>query len=229
MTSLRLSLTIVGLAALPSCALRPSHVHPEQPVVMVKSVRLPARDWIPWYTRVAEHLWVDFFYADTWHRIEWGDVDHIRMHPMSAAHAFADERWGQQAQVHACFHGVRGARIAQQLAEVGRDYPCAASYRAWPGPNSNSFVVWLAHRVDMPFVPPTTAIGKDFTTWLHAGVTASGLGVELETLPLGVELGLREGVELHLLGMTAGVGLWPPSLKLPLLPAIPGGWFAPGG
>ena len=33
-------------------------------------------------------------------------------------------------------------------------------------------------------------------------------------------MGLREGLELHLLGLTLGVGLWPPALKLPLLPRL---------
>ena len=32
-----------------------------------------------------------------------------------------------------------------------------------------------------------------------------------------------EGVELHLLCMTIGVGIWPPQLKLPLLPGLPWG------
>jgi hypothetical protein len=36
---------------------------------------------------------------------------------------------------------------------------------------------------------------------------------------------LVEGIELHLLGLTVGVGLWPPVLKLPFLADIPGGWF----
>ena len=61
--------------------------------------------------------------------------------------------------------------------------------------------------------------------WVRAGVTTSRLGLELESPYLGVQVGLQEGVELHLIGLTAGVGLWPPSLKLPFLPAIPWEWF----
>ena len=38
---------------------------------------------------------------------------------------------------------------------------------------------------------------------------------------LGAQVGLAEGVELHLLGLTLGVDLWPPQVKLPFLPAIP--------
>jgi hypothetical protein len=45
--------------------------------------------------------------------------------------------------------------------------------------------------------------------------------VRLDTLPLGFALGLREGVELHLLQLTFGISLWPPRLELPFLPEIP--------
>ena len=47
---------------------------------------------------------------------------------------------------------------------------------------------------------------------------------------LGLGLGLREGVELHLLGLTAGVSLWPPALKLPLVPrmGVHQGWVNGG-
>ena len=38
---------------------------------------------------------------------------------------------------------------------------------------------------------------------------------------VGAQVGLAEGVELHLLGLTLGVDLWPPQVKLPFLPAIP--------
>ena len=233
--SLRRSATVLNMgrawilvaALLAGCATPPSSLRVEKPVVMIKSVRLPLRHWLPWYSRFAEHLWVDFYHADSWRRAEWDNIHHIRLQLMSETQVFHDERWERPAQVHQCFYGEEGARIAQEIVTRCKDYPLVKDYRAWPGPNSNSFLVWLAHEVDMRFVPPPNALGKDFTTWLHAGVTPSGTGLELETLPLGLEVGLREGIELHCLGLTAGIGLWPPALKLPFLPAIPGGWFAP--
>lgn len=78
----------------------------------------------------------------------------------------------------------------------------------------------LANRQD-----PPSAVGKDFTPWVHAGITSSRSGIELETMLLGVQLGLREGIEVHVLGLTIGIGIWPPTIKLPLLPAIPRDWF----
>ena len=227
MTSARASLLfLLALILAAACASRPSEVR-DEPIVMIKSVRLPERTWLPWYTRFAEHLWVDFFYAGIWHRVEWNDIDHILLQEISVQRAFADERWERAVAVHEVYRGAEGEEIAARILGIAKEYPCAAHYRAWPGPNSNTFIAWLARRVGMRTVLPPTAVGKDFTTWLHAGVTVSGTGIELETLPLGAEIGLCEGVEVHLFGLTAGVGLWPPAVKLPFLPAIPGGWLAP--
>ncbi|MFK7742209.1 MAG: DUF3750 domain-containing protein [Planctomycetota bacterium] len=194
---------------------------------MLKSIRLPARSWIPWYSRFAEHTWIDFRHAGIWHRVEWNNVDYVVLEEIGTERAFANQRWQVDVAVHECLRGPTAAAAAARILSVATSYPCAQHYRAWPGPNSNSFIDWLAREVDLGLVLPPTSVGQDFTTWVHAGVTTSGTGLELETLPLGIELGLREGVELHILGLTLGVGLWPPSLKLPFLPEIPGGWFGP--
>lgn len=207
------------------CALRPSQVPDAEHLVMVKSVRLPDRHWLPWYTRWAEHVWVDWKCEGIWHRIEWDDIDYIRTYELDELAAFADERWERGVAVHRTFDGPKAQRIVAKILVTAKRYPCVQGYRAWPGPNSNSFIDWLARELDMPLVLPPNAIGKDFVTWVHAGVTTSDTGLEFESLPLGIEVGLREGVEVHVLGIAFGVGLWPPSLKLPFLPAIPGGWL----
>ncbi len=75
---------------------------------------------------------------------------------------------------------------------------------------------------------PTTAVGKDHASWARAGLTTSRTGIELETSFLGCELGLEEGVQVHFLGLSAGVGIWPPAIKLPFLPGIPFGLWRRG-
>src|SRR5690606_13703991 len=104
-------------------------------------------------------------------------------------------------------------------------YPYRHEYRLWPGPNSNTFVAHLARavpelRVDLP----PTAIGKDYLP--GGGVFArapsgSGVQVSLGGL-LGVTMALEEGVELNLLGLSVGLDLLPPALKLPGLGRL--GW-----
>lgn len=224
---LLLGMLFVAQSLLSGCAIRPSTAAADKPTIMVKSVRLPARSWLPWFTRFAEHTWIDFYHAGTWHRAEWNNVDHIIMFETSATAAFADVRWEREVAVHEQFSGEWTVPIMAKILEIATDYEYAKHYLPWPGPNSNTFVNWLTSEVGLPIVMPPTALGKDYTTWLHAGITASNTGIELETMLLGAEVGFREGVEAHVLGLTLGVGFWPPAIKLPFLPAIPGGWFGP--
>ena len=99
-----------------------------------------------------------------------------------------------------------------------RSYPYPDTYRTWPGPNSNTFVAHVARavpelRVDLP----PTAIGKDY---LPDGAVAarspSGTGVQLSLFGLlGLLVGLEEGIEVNVLGLTLGVDVMAPALKLP--------------
>jgi len=220
-------LAFVLLAA--GCATRPSTLPDDDDLVVVKSVRLPVRDWLPWYTRCAEHAWVDVKDTGGWHRVEWNQrLDHVLVEPMSGEVAARDLRWEEGVAVLACYRGERARDLATAILATAEAYPDATNYRAWPGPNSNTFVEWLAQETGLPLVLPPSAIGKDYAPWLRAGLTSSRTGFEVETLLLGAQIGLCEGAELHLFGLTLGVGLWPPVLKLPFLPAIPSGWFAPG-
>lgn len=196
-------------------------------MVIVKSARLPDRDWLPWFTRFAEHAWVDVKQGAAWQRVEWNSHLHaVRIEPIGAELAMLDERWQRGVAVHAVHHGADAARIGAAILQVAGSYPDVHDYRAWPGPNSNSFVVWLSRQVQgFSLQLPPNAVGKDWTPWVRVGGTTTRTGVAVDTALFGAQVGLAEGVELHVLGLTAGVGLWPPQLKLPFLPAFPAGWF----
>lgn len=117
-----------------------------------------------------------------------------------------------------------GAEARAAIAFIRRradEYEDSANYRAWPGPNSNSFVDRIGRDCpELAFELEHNAAGKDYA--LRAGPTTTGTGLELESPVLGIQLGLREGVEVHFLQLTWGVSLFPPALKLPLLPRL--GW-----
>jgi hypothetical protein len=97
-------------------------------------------------------------------------------------------------------------------------YPYKDSYRTWPGPNSNTFVAHVARavpelRVDLP----PTAIGKDFLpngSVLAAAPSGTGFQFSLFGL-LGLMGALEEGVELNVLGLSFGLDLNSPAVKLP--------------
>ncbi|HEY7364751.1 MAG TPA: DUF3750 domain-containing protein [Methylomirabilota bacterium] len=106
------------------------------------------------------------------------------------------------------------ARIEAAIAS----YPYRESYRTWPGPNSNTFVAYIGRAVpELRLELPPTAIGKDF---LPGGEllapTPSGLGVQVSLLGLaGILVGWEEGLEVNALGLTFGLDVKDPALKLP--------------
>lgn len=41
------------------------------------------------------------------------------------------------------WHGDEAGALAERIETAPRDYPWCSRYRAWPGPNSNTFVQWV--------------------------------------------------------------------------------------
>jgi hypothetical protein len=97
-------------------------------------------------------------------------------------------------------------------------YPYPDSYRTWPGPNSNTFIAHIGREVpELRLRLPATAVGKDYLPGgAPAGLTPSGTGVQLSLLGLaGVLVGWDDGIEVNVLGLTFGVDLLRPALKMP--------------
>ncbi len=116
---------------------------------------------------------------------------------------------------------LRGEGVDALIAKVEtavREYPYPSSYRTWPGPNSNTFTAYIARAVpELRLHLPPTAIGKDYLPGgAPAGPSPSGTGFQLSLLGLaGLLVGWEEGIELNLLGLTFGVDVKDPALKLP--------------
>lgn len=117
---------------------------------------------------------------------------------------------------------LRGGKSVDQLIDrlhqAAADYPYNKEYRVWPGPNSNTFTAFLARRVpELRLELPSTAIGKDYLPNGHwFDMTPSGTGGQLSLGGyVGLLAGIEEGVEINLLGLTAGIDLLPPAIKLP--------------
>ena len=99
-----------------------------------------------------------------------------------------------------------------------RRYPYADTYRTWPGPNSNTFVAHVAREVpELRLDLPANAVGKDYLPLTSAIASApSGTGVQLSVLGLaGVLVAAEEGIELNLLGLSLGIDIARPALRLP--------------
>ena len=221
-------------AALTLCgcrATRPSELPLDEPyIVAVKSADL--RTAGAWWKRFAHHTWVDYKDgAQGWKRMESLGELGIGVLDLPASDAGLD-RWIDGAPVRLLGHvtGERAQRAIEQLQTRSRKLAptYADGYRAWPGPNSNTFVAELAQgSSELAFVFDPNALGKDYGGWFDAGLTASKTGVRVDTLPLGFALALREGLELHLFQFTLGVSFDPPGIALPFTPQIPFGWLEP--
>jgi hypothetical protein len=110
--------------------------------------------------------------------------------------------------------------LITRLEAAVRAYPYPASYRTWPGPNSNTFTAYLGRAVpELRLDLPSTAIGKDFIPGGRpVAMTPSGTGVQLSLLGLvGVLAGAEEGLELNVLSLSFGVDVKRPALKLPVV------------
>ena len=115
--------------------------------------------------------------------------------------------------------GDGAASLIPRVEAAIAAYPYQASYRTWPGPNSNTFTAWVGRSVpELRLKLPPTAIGKDFLPGgALAGTTPSGTGVQLSLFGLGgLAVGWEEGIELNLLTLNFGVELKGPALKLPM-------------
>ncbi len=108
--------------------------------------------------------------------------------------------------------------LIYRIVEAAESYKNSHYYKVWPGPNSNTFIASLAREApELRLELPPNAIGKDYLpggSLIALTPSRTGVQVSLGGL-LGVLIGLEEGIELNLLGLSAGLDLWPPAVKLP--------------
>ena len=132
-----------------------------------------------------------------------------------------DRRWfGNEPELLAELRGADAARAIDEIVKAVETYPYSNQYVIWPGPNSNTFTAYVARRVPQLRVQlPATAIGKDFPVdgnIVDRAPSGSGVQVSLYGL-LGVLVAPREGFEINLLGLSFGLDLHRPALKLPFV------------
>ena len=116
---------------------------------------------------------------------------------------------------------IRGRGVDAVIAKIdaaARSYPYTDTYTVYPGPNSNTFIAWIARRVpELKLDLPPTAIGKD---WLGPdGPVAhapSGTGYQLSFFGLvGILIGTEEGIEVNVIGLNFGVDPMDLAVRLP--------------
>jgi hypothetical protein len=187
-------------------------------------VRVLAAQTVRWRGIFAVHCWLVIKPAGAaeytrYDYTAWGEP--IRMNGFEP-----DGRWfGKLPQTVFAADGALAATLIPRIDAAIRNYAWRnhGDYRAWPGPNSNTFVAAVLESAEaMGFVLPPTAIGKDFPhdgRWLRRTPSATGLSLTLGGY-LGLTLGWVEGIELCILGGVVGLDLRRPAIKLPGLGRI---------
>lgn len=222
---------ILVLAFLPACAsndwrtatrdsagLAPKpEAHPDA-VVQVYAAR--AVRWRGWF---AVHCWVAYKETGapaytTLHVTRWG----LRRGKSTIIEAqdLPDRHWfGARPELIAELRGAAADAAIPKIRRAVAEYPHPTLYRAWPGPNSNTFVSFILRRVpEFGVELPPHAIGKDWLRPDYYGPTESGTGRQVSLYGmLGASVGKGEGMELNLLGLNFGIDFLRPALKLPLV------------
>jgi hypothetical protein len=129
-----------------------------------------------------------------------------------------DRRWfGAEPELYAERRGPGVDKMIESIEQAVREYPYAAEYRVWPGPNSNTFTAWISRAVpELELDLPATAIGKDYLGSSIFSTAPSGSGVQLSLGGLlGIAVSAVDGLEVNVLGMNFGIS--PGGLKLPIV------------
>jgi hypothetical protein len=144
----------------------------------------------------------------------WGGPPHVRRN-----FAAPDGEWfSSRPDLLVDRRGEGVEALIDQVEAAVQSYPFNGVYRTWPGPNSNTFVAHVARAVpELRIDLPPTAIGKDFLpNGALASASPAGRGVQLSLFGLaGLLVGWDEGLEVNLLGLTFGLDVKEPALKLP--------------
>jgi hypothetical protein len=130
-----------------------------------------------------------------------------------------DDHWfGSRPRLLADLRGADVEALIDKVEAAVESYPYRSSYRTWPGPNSNTFIAHIARAVpELRLDLPPTAVGKDYLPHgFPVALAPSGTGLQLSLLGVaGLLVGWEEGIEVNILGLTLGVDLNRPALKLP--------------
>jgi hypothetical protein len=182
-------------------------------------VRVFSAPTVRWRGIFAVHCWIVLKLegASSYSRYDytaWGEP--IRLNGFEA-----DGRWfGRAPKIVFAADGEAAAGLISRLQARIDDYAFRnrGDYRAWPGPNSNTFVAAVLDAVPEAKVAlPSNAIGKDYPydgRWLRLTPSRTGLVLTLAGYA-GLIVGWVEGLEISILGAAAGFDLRRPAIKLP--------------
>jgi hypothetical protein len=212
-----------------SASREPTGLAPDPAVHKEAVIQVYAAPTFGWRGAFGAHSWLAYKRegAPAYVRYDvifWGGPPHVRRN-----FAAPDAQWfSAKPDLLVDRRGEGVEALIDKIEEAVKSYPYADTYRTWPGPNSNTFVAHVGRNVpELKLDLPSNAIGKDYVPLSAAiGRAPSGTGVQASLYGLlGVIVAPEEGFEVNLLGLSLGVDVTEPALRLPGLgrvgPAYP--------
>ncbi len=196
------------LASHDSTGLAPNPIQSPEAVVQIYAAQAFA-----WRGAFSVHTWIAVKPANAkrytrYEVIGWRLYRGLSAVSVSDHHA-PDAQWfGANPWLLRELRGAAAEAIIAALSAAVSSYPYPRHYRAWPGPNSNTFTAHVARQLpQLRLALPAIAVGKDYLgqgQWLSR--TPSGTGFQLSLSGMfGVLAGWREGFELNILALNVGV------------------------
>ncbi|MCM0612834.1 DUF3750 domain-containing protein [Marinobacter sediminum] len=170
--------------------------------------------------------WRGYFAVHTWIATKEKGASEYRVHEVTGWRRYVvnsrpgepDRRWyGAEPELYADIRGGEAQKLIPAIYEAVKAYPYPTEYEAWPGPNSNTFIAWVIREVPgLEVALPSNAIGKDYLGNSVFAAVPGGAGYQLSLGGyFGLLAGVREGLELNILGLSLGVNPLALGIKLP--------------
>ena len=206
-------------ASMAATGLAPDPTRTREPVVQVYAAKA-----FGWRGAFSVHTWIivkpagaaQFKRFDV---VGWGGAPVVREN-----YAAADAHWyGGRPEILLDRRGEEAESLIREIEAAVAAYPFADTYHIWPGPNSNTFTAFVARNVpSLGLDMPANAIGKDYMALTSPIARApSGTGVQISLLGLlGLIVAVDEGIEINILGLSAGIDVLRPALRVPGLGRI---------
>ena len=191
--------------------------HPE-PIVQVYASRT-----FGWRGAFAVHTWIAAKPAGAAHYTRY-EVIGWRMYGGRSGLSISDdaapdaEWYGAAPTLVDDVRGASAEAVIAKLPAAAASYPYSTTYRAWPGPNSNTFVAHVGRAIpELGLNLPSIAIGKDYRPLGQMMASApSGSGYQMSIGGVvGLTLARVEGLEINLFGLVTGVDFRRPAIKFP--------------
>ncbi len=200
-----------------SAGIAPDPATAAEPIVQVYGARA-----FGWRGAFAVHTWIAIKRQDAPAYTTYEVTGWRAWHGQSALnrHVGAPDRYwfGAKPKLYVDLRGAEAAALIDKVEAAIADYPYKDSYVTWPGPNSNTFTASIARAVpELRLDLPPTAIGKDYLgTNRFVARSPSGTGFQVSLYGvLGLLVGIEEGFEVNLLGLSFGIDPLDLALRLP--------------